>query len=68
MVTAGALVTSRERPTARRLSALAVARAGVGLVFSGAGTAHRDTTGVLLSLASAFLYSLIILAMDRPGR
>lgn len=68
MVTAGALSIGRERPTLRRLSALTVALAGVGLVFSGAGTARRDTTGVLLSLASAFLYSLIILAADRLGR
>jgi drug/metabolite transporter (DMT)-like permease len=68
MVTAGALLIRRERATVRRLSALGVALAGVGLVFSSAGGAHRDTTGVLLSLASAFLYSLIILAVDRLGR
>src|SRR5437660_3742576 len=68
MVTAGALLIGRERATVRRLSALGVALAGVGLVFSGADTAHRDTTGVLLSLASAFVYALIILAVDRLGR
>lgn len=68
MVTAGALLIGRERATMPRLAALGVALAGVALVFSGAGTSHRDTTGVLLSLASAFLYALIILAVDRLGR
>jgi drug/metabolite transporter (DMT)-like permease len=68
MVTAGAVLMGRERATVRRLSALAVALAGVALVFSGAGAAQRDTTGVLLSLASAFLYSLIILVIDELGR
>lgn len=68
MVVVGALLTRREELTTRRLSSLGLALAGVALVFSGAGTARRDTTGVLLSLASAFLYSLIILAADRLGR
>lgn len=68
MVTAGALLIGREGATVRRLFALAVALVGIGLVFSGAGAARRDTTGVLLSLASAFLYTLIILAADRLGR
>lgn len=68
MVTAGALLIGREGVTMRRIFALTVALAGVGLVFSGAGGAQRDTTGILLSLASAFIYSLIILAVDRLGR
>src|SRR5947209_166458 len=68
MVTVGAVLIGREGATVRRLAALTVALAGVGLVFSSAGGARRDTTGVLLSLASAFLYSLIILAVDRLGR
>jgi drug/metabolite transporter (DMT)-like permease len=68
MVTVGAVVIGREGATGRRLAALAVALAGVALVFSSAGGARRDTTGVLLSLASAFLYSLIILTADRLGR
>jgi drug/metabolite transporter (DMT)-like permease len=68
MVTVGAVLIGREGATVRRLAALVVALAGVGLVFSSSGGDRRDTTGVLFSLASAFLYSLIILAVDRLGR
>jgi drug/metabolite transporter (DMT)-like permease len=64
MVTGGALLAGREETTARRLSALTLALAGIVLVFSGAGGSHRDAVGVLLSLASAVLYALIILAAD----
>lgn len=68
MVTAGALLTGREEASLQRISALALALAGIGLVFSSAGGSHRDTIGVLLSLASALLYSAIILTADRLGR
>lgn len=68
MVTVGAVVLGRERMTRRRGIALAVAMAGVLLVFSTAAGSPRDTTGVLLSLASALVYAALILIADRLGR
>lgn len=68
MVTVGAVLLGRERLTGRRGLALAVAMAGVLLVFSTAAGSPRDTTGVLLSLASALVYAALILIVDQLGR
>jgi len=68
MVTVGAVLLGRERMTRRRGIALAVAMAGVLLVFSTAASSRRDTTGVLLSVASALVYAALILIADRLGR
>ncbi len=68
MVTVGAVLLGRERMTGRRGLALVVAMAGVLLVFSTAASSRRDTTGVLLSLASALVYAALILIADRLGR
>ena len=68
MVIVGAVLVGRERLTGRRAIALAVAMAGVLLVFSTAAGSPRDTTGVLLSLASALMYAALILIADRLGQ
>jgi len=68
LVTATALLIGRERASWRRGLALAVALTGVVLVFSGAGTAQRDTLGVLLSLGAALVYAILILIVDTLGQ
>ncbi len=68
LVTAGALLIGRERVTWRRGLALAVALAGVVLVFAGAVVAHVDSAGVLLSVAAAAVYAVLILVVDTVGR
>jgi len=66
MVTAGALLLGRERASIRRGAALGISLVGVVLVFSG-GAAHRDGLGVVLSLAAALTYAVLILIVDRIG-
>lgn len=68
LVTVGAALIGRERVTRRRGGALAVALAGVVLVFSGAVVAHVDGVGVLLSVAAAAVYAVLILIVDTVGR
>jgi len=68
LVTVGAVLIRRERLTRRRGGALAVALAGVVLVFSGAVVAHVDGVGVLLSVAAATVYAVLILIVDTVGR
>lgn len=64
LVTVGALLIGRESLTRRRGIALVIALTGVLLVFAGATGARGDGIGVLLSLASALGYAVIILFAD----
>jgi drug/metabolite transporter (DMT)-like permease len=68
LVTTGAVLIGRERLTRHRGGALAVALAGVVLVFSGAVVAQVDGVGVLLSVAAAAVYAVLILIVDTLGR
>lgn len=68
LVTLGALLLGRETVSRRRLAALALALAGVGLVFSGGVAGEADGAGVLLALASAVVYAGLVLVVDRLGR
>lgn len=61
IVTATAFALGRESPSRRRLFALIVATAGVGLVLAGGGTGDLDGLGVALALGSAFSYATYIL-------
>lgn len=63
-VVLGAFVLGRERPTARRLFALAVATVGLVALLAGASHGEFDALGVTLALATAVVYAGYILASD----
>jgi drug/metabolite transporter (DMT)-like permease len=65
LVTAAAIALGRERASRRRVSALGVALAGIGLVLSGAATGRFDGLGALLALGAALTYTGYILVGDR---
>ena len=65
LVMAGAVLLGRERASRRRVWALGLALAGIGLVLSGAATAHFDVLGALLALGAAIVYTVYILTGDR---
>ena len=60
-----AVLTRRERASARRTAALAVALVGVALVLGGTSTGAFDPVGAALSLGSAAVYTAYILVGDR---
>ena len=60
-----AIVTRRERASARRTAALAMALAGIVFVLNGATGGAFDVLGALLSLGSAVVYTGYILIGDR---
>ena len=66
MVAVAAIVSGRERADARRLTALALASAGLVLVVAGAGA--LDPLGVALSLGAAVVYSAYIFAGEGLSR
>ena len=59
-----AVLIGRERPSWRRGAALVTALAGVALVLGGAASGGFETTGVLLALGSAAVYTVYILVGD----
>ena len=65
LVMAGAVVLGRERASRRRMWALGLALAGIGLVLSGAATGHFTVLGALLALGAAIVYTAYILVGDR---
>ncbi|HEY5880808.1 MAG TPA: DMT family transporter [Nakamurella sp.] len=65
LVTVGAIVLGRERADRRRVWALGLALAGIGMVLGGAGTGRFDWVGGLLALGAAFTYTGYILVGDR---
>jgi drug/metabolite transporter (DMT)-like permease len=65
LVMAMAVVLGRERASRRRVWALGMALAGIGLVLSGAMSGHFDAVGVLLALGAAIVYTAYILVGDR---
>jgi drug/metabolite transporter (DMT)-like permease len=65
LVVGGALLLRRERATRRRLTALAVALSGVGLVLAGGVGGALDPVGVALAVAAAVTYAAYVLVSDR---
>ncbi len=65
LVMAVAVVLGRERASRRRVWALGMALAGIGLVLSGAMSGRFDVAGVLLALGAAIVYTAYILVGDR---
>ena len=65
LVMAMAVVLGRERASRRRVWALGMALAGIGLVLSGAMSGRFDAVGVLLALGAAIVYTAYILVGDR---
>ena len=64
LVMIGAIALRREQASRRRIGALAVALAGIGLVLSGAMTGRFDLLGVLLALGAPIVYTCYILVGD----
>jgi drug/metabolite transporter (DMT)-like permease len=63
-VTLAAFGIGRERPTRRRIVALALSSAGLVVVLAGAGGGGVDALGVALALGAAFAYTGYILVSD----
>ena len=64
IVAAAAVALGRDRIDGRRLTALALATAGLMLVVAGAGTGALDPLGAALGLGAAVVYSAYILVSD----
>lgn len=64
LVVLGAVALRRERGSGRKVGALLLASAGVGLVLLGAGAGSVDPLGAALALASAAAYAGYILLAD----
>jgi drug/metabolite transporter (DMT)-like permease len=64
-VTLGAFALGRERPTRRRLAALALSSAGLVVVLAGAAGAEYDSLGVAMGIGAALAYTAYILVADR---
>jgi drug/metabolite transporter (DMT)-like permease len=67
LVLVGAVALGRERATARRVAALAVALAGVALVLAGAASGAVDPLGAAMGFAASLVYTVYILVGDRVG-
>ena len=57
----------RERPTRRRVVALALSSAGLVVLLAGASAGSFDAAGVAMGLGAAFAYTAYILVADRAG-
>jgi drug/metabolite transporter (DMT)-like permease len=68
IVAATAVALGREKLDRRRLTALAVASAGLTLVIAGAGIGALDPLGATLGLTAAIVYSGYILVSDGLAR
>ncbi|WP_167208919.1 EamA family transporter [Kribbella shirazensis] len=64
LVMVGAIALRRERASRRRVWALVVALAGIGLVLSGAISRQFDVLGVVLALGAPIVYTCYILVGD----
>ena len=64
MVAAAAVLLGRERLDGCRVTALALASAGLALVVGGAGAGALDPLGVALGLGAAVVYATYILVSD----
>jgi drug/metabolite transporter (DMT)-like permease len=66
-VTLAAFALGRERPTGRRLAALALASAGLAIVLAGAASGSVDALSAVLGIGAALAYTAYILTADRAG-
>ncbi len=66
-VTVAAIALGRETPSRRRIGALLVSSAGVGLVLAGAGGGGFDWLGAAMGVGAALSYTGYILVSDRVG-
>ena len=57
LVTAGAVALGRERLSLRAVCALAIALSGIALLVAGQGLGAINSTGALLALGSALVYT-----------
>ena len=64
-VTLAAFALGRERPSPRRLVALALSSAGLVIVLAGASTGDWDTAGAAMGIGAALAYTVYILVADR---
>ena len=64
-VTLAAYALGRERPTRRRLVALALSSAGLVIVLAGAASGSFDALGTAMGLGAALAYTVYILVADR---
>jgi drug/metabolite transporter (DMT)-like permease len=67
LVLVGAVALGRERASARRVVALAIALAGAALVLAGAASGGLDALGTAMGFGAALAYTLYILTGDRVG-
>src|SRR5215218_2811954 len=65
LVLVGAVALGRERATARRVAALAIALAGTALVLAGAASGSLDALGTAMGFGAAVAYTAYILTGDR---
>jgi drug/metabolite transporter (DMT)-like permease len=66
-VTVAAIALGRETPNRRRIGALLISSAGVGLVLAGAGGGGFDWLGAAMGVGAALSYTAYILVSDRVG-
>jgi drug/metabolite transporter (DMT)-like permease len=67
LVLIGAVALGRERASARRVAALAIALAGTALVLLGAVSGSLDPLGTAMGFGAALAYTIYILTGDRVG-
>jgi drug/metabolite transporter (DMT)-like permease len=67
LVLVGAVSLGRERASARRVAALAIALAGTALVLVGAASGSLDPLGTAMGFGAAIAYTIYILTGDRVG-
>jgi drug/metabolite transporter (DMT)-like permease len=65
LVVVAAIALGRERASAARLGALAIATGGTALVLVGGGVGGLDALGVVMGLGAACVYAVYILVADR---
>jgi drug/metabolite transporter (DMT)-like permease len=69
VVVLGTLALGRERPSRRRLAALALASGGVALVLAGGGAGSAPgALGIAMPIGSATIYALYVLAAETLSR
>jgi drug/metabolite transporter (DMT)-like permease len=66
-VTLAAFALGRERPTRRRLLALALSSAGLVVVLTGASGGSLDAVGAAMGVGAAIAYTAYILVADRAS-
>jgi drug/metabolite transporter (DMT)-like permease len=67
LVLVGAVALGRERASARRVAALAIALAGTALVLAGAASGSLDALATAMGFGAALAYTIYILTGDRVG-